>query len=83
MDRGLLWFDNNPKIALEEKIRQAAARYRQKFGQPANMCLVNPREGVGVEGGPRAEVVVDDARIRIAAVGYILPNHYLVGVATR
>ena len=29
---GWLWFDNDPKTSLEEKMDQAAARYRQRFG---------------------------------------------------
>jgi len=40
MKTGLLWYDDNPDTTLEDKIRKAATRYRQKFGQTPNVCYV-------------------------------------------
>ena len=42
MNRGMLWFDNNPKTNLASKIKQAAEYYRQKYGAAPNLCLVHP-----------------------------------------
>jgi hypothetical protein len=42
MNRGMLWYDNNPKTALAAKIKQAADFYRQKYGVAPNLCLVHP-----------------------------------------
>ncbi len=39
MKQGLLWFDNEPKRSLQEKIARATERYVQKFGQQPNICL--------------------------------------------
>ena len=33
MDVGLLWYDSDPRRELEEKIGQAAQRYREKYGR--------------------------------------------------
>lgn len=42
MSTGLLWFDNNPKTTLDQKIAQAAAHYLKKYGHAPELCLVNP-----------------------------------------
>jgi len=74
LKQGLLWFDNDPRHTLEEKIAQAAERYFQKFGQRANTCYVNP--GMFPEqGGLQANGV------RVVAAPYVLPHHLWVGIA--
>jgi hypothetical protein len=42
MKIGLLWHDSSAK-ALSQKVLAAAKRYGERFGQPANMCYVNPQ----------------------------------------
>jgi len=42
MKEGLLWFDDDPKRDLAQKVGRAARRYRQKFGRPPNVCYVHP-----------------------------------------
>ncbi|HLF27197.1 MAG TPA: hypothetical protein VJG32_12750 [Anaerolineae bacterium] len=44
MREGLLWFDDDPRRRIDEKVQQAAARYRQKFGVTPDVCYVNPRQ---------------------------------------
>lgn len=44
MSTGLLWFDNTPGKSLEQIIREAAARFEQKFGLPADHACVNPAD---------------------------------------
>lgn len=41
MNVGLLWHDNGAED-LAAKLTRAAARYRARFGQPPNVCYVNP-----------------------------------------
>jgi len=43
MDTGLLWYDGDPKRSLEDKIEQAAERYREKYGRWPNTCYVHPQ----------------------------------------
>jgi len=42
MDIGMMWFDPDPKTALDEKVLRAAAYFRAKYGKPPNACRVNP-----------------------------------------
>lgn len=46
----LMWFDDSPKHSQEQKIREAAARYAERFGTPPTVALVAPSEVVSVEG---------------------------------
>ena len=39
MKIGMLWFDNNPKIGVEDKVRRAAKYYQNKYGKAANLCF--------------------------------------------
>ena len=38
----LLWYDNDPKQALEEKVKLVAGCYKQKFGWEPNIIYVHP-----------------------------------------
>lgn len=42
MVEGLLWFDDDPKRTLAEKVMRAVAAYWHKHGLSANVCLVHP-----------------------------------------
>jgi hypothetical protein len=42
MNAGMLWFDNDPKTALETKIERAVDYYRHKYGRDPNLCLIHP-----------------------------------------
>lgn len=40
---GLLWYDNDPKKDLAQKVVEAAASYQAKFFLKPNRCYVNPK----------------------------------------
>ena len=83
MEVGLLWFDNDPKVGLEEKIRRAAVRYAEKFGRPANLCVLNPATlGCRPATADGLEVLLDGRTIKVLAARQVLPHHFWVGVAT-
>lgn len=71
---GWLWFDNDPKTSLQEKVAQAASRYQQKFGQQPLLCYVSqtalPEAGLAC------------GRVRIMGVRNVLPGHFLFVVET-
>ena len=72
MFTGMMWYDNDPKTALTEKVHQAADYYRQKYGRIPDVCLVNPKmmpEGEAREG-----------KITIRANRSVLPGHLWIGV---
>jgi hypothetical protein len=65
----LMWFDDS-KTSLAGKIEAAARRYQDKFGQPANLCLVNAAQfsPVNLPG------------LEIKPAKNVLRNHFQVGV---
>lgn len=74
MKQGLLWFDNDPKRSLEDKIARAAERYNQKFGQQPNTCYVNPQMVIDRENDKMTKDV------RVVAAQNILPHHFWLGI---
>jgi hypothetical protein len=72
MEVGMLWFDNDPRRGLEEKVARAVAHYKQKYGQMPTLCFVNPAT---LNGGPDLA-----AGVHIKPVRSVLPNHFWIGV---
>lgn len=66
---GWLWFDNDPKTSLEQKVGAASARYRQKFGFPPKICYVS-QQALG-EQGPSL------GALQVRAAANVLPGHIL------
>ncbi len=74
MKVGWMWFDSDPQRTFEEKVQQAASRYRKKFGRPPTVCYVNNGQVSGqreLRCGP----------VRIVGAHNILPHHFWLGVA--
>ena len=72
MDRGMLWFDNNPKTDFKVKIKDAATYYRKKYGISPNLCLVHPSV-LNVE-------IVSEDKIKIRPYRSVLPGHLWIGI---
>ncbi len=71
MKIGLLFYDDDPKAAIEEKVRRAAARYREKYGEAPTACFVHP-----------SMLAAGDLRvpgIEVFAGRSVLPNHLWLG----
>jgi hypothetical protein len=76
MNVGMLWFDNDPRIALSSKVRRAADYYRQKYGLVADLCLVHPSMFEGNQNlvdGKAGKVTVRHNRT-------IQPGHLWIGI---
>lgn len=72
MFTGMMWFDNDPKTPLTDKVRQAADYYRTKYGRTPDLCLVNPQML------PQAEA--HDGKIQIRSLRSVMPGHLWIGV---
>ncbi len=72
MNIGMMWFDNDPKTALLEKVEQAAAYYREKYGRAPDLCLVNPKM--------MTEPELRAGRVVVKALRAVLPGHLWIGV---
>jgi hypothetical protein len=81
MDTGLLWFDDDPRRGLEDKVGRAAQRYRDKYGRWPNTCFVHPQmvtahlgQELRLAGARRAR-----RKIRVISAPNILLHHYWLG----
>ncbi len=90
MQVGLLWFDDDPKKEVSLKVKEAAGRYFEKFGQRPNLCYVSPatlplpRDPLGTEGvhlDPSDGEHPQDVNhgLRVLSSPLILPDHFWVG----
>jgi hypothetical protein len=68
----MLWFDDDPRRRLEDKIARAVAHYKEKYGQLPTLCFVNPGT---LNGGPDMA-----AGVRVQPARTVLPNHFWIGV---
>jgi hypothetical protein len=75
MQEGMLWYDDDDERTLEEKVRRAADYYRDKYGRPPDLCLVNPRALNGRS--------IQVAQITLRAASNVLMHHLLIGVAEK
>jgi hypothetical protein len=71
MKEGLLWYDDDPKRDLAEKVLRAANRYQQKFGIVPEVCYVHPSTVTG------EQKKVDG--LEIAPLPSVLPHHFWLG----
>lgn len=74
MKTGMLWFDNDPKKALAEKVAEAADYFRKKYGQAPNTCLVNP------------SMLTDESNagaVAVRAWRTVTPGHLWIGVEAK
>ena len=87
MKTGLLWFDDDPRKQLEEKVQRAATHYERKYGQSPTLCFVHPSvlsDGKQNNGnGKRAKKngVNKVGGVEIRSGRSVLPNHFWLGIA--
>jgi hypothetical protein len=72
MTEGLLWFDNDPKRKVSDKVSRAIERYQAKLQRKPTICYLNVKDF----NGDIAEV----NGVRLKPVTNIRPHHFLVGV---
>jgi hypothetical protein len=78
MNAGMLWFDNDPKTALDTKIERAADYYRHKYGRDPNLCLIHPSML------PSNEKMQDEkpvtGKVMVRPYRPVLPGHLWIGI---
>ena len=72
MDIGLLWYDDDKKSTLDEKVQRAAEYYKNKYGVNPNACFVHTSM---LEGASR---MCGDVRVR--SIHNVIRNHFWLGV---
>ncbi|HJS29224.1 MAG TPA: hypothetical protein VJ768_06360 [Anaerolineales bacterium] len=72
MNIGMLWYDNDPKKTLVDKVGQAATYYHEKYGKRPDLCFVHPSLAPGERERTGA--------VEIRSSGSVLPNYFWIGV---
>lgn len=75
---GWLWFDNDSRRTVEEKVRRAAEQYREKFGRRPDTCYVHP-QAISEE-GQSLTCSFEDGAVRVVAARHILLHHFWLGI---
>lgn len=70
MDIGMLWFDDS-SAPLGDKVGQAVAYYKQKYGHGPTHCMVHPKT---LNGGKRSI-----SGVVMCEANNVMPNHYWIG----
>ena len=83
MKIGLLWFDDDPRKRLEEKVLRAATYYERKYGRAPNLCFVHPSAFNGNGKRGKQSGVKKAGGVEIRPGRSILPDHFWLGVAER
>ena len=69
---GLLWFDDNPKRPLAEKLDEAAERYQERFDRWPTLVHLNPAQAEGLS--------VKYKRLRVFGDEHLRRNYFIVGI---
>ncbi|PKO17813.1 MAG: hypothetical protein CVU39_04840 [Chloroflexi bacterium HGW-Chloroflexi-10] len=72
MTTGMLWYDDDPKRKLNDKIQLASNYYQEKYGSQPTLCFVHPKlKESSEDNSPGLEIQYNFA---------VAPNHIWVGV---
>ena len=67
---GMLWFDGDSRKPLEQKVTEAVAYFREKYGEP-RVCYVAPD---ALDGAESLQV----AGVRVLPLSTVPRHHFLV-----
>ena len=88
MDIGMLWFDNDKKSSIPNKVEKAARYYQKKYGKKPDICYVHPKMVKGENGkknGSKKNPGSDQlkiGRIMVLKNDKVLPDHFWIGIST-
>ncbi len=72
MDIGMLWYDDDHKRSLGEKVARAVEHYKAKYGVAPTVCYVNPST---LKDGPETS-----AGVQIRKARNVLADHFWIGL---
>ncbi|MGH2517239.1 MAG: hypothetical protein ACRDHP_16440, partial [Ktedonobacterales bacterium] len=87
---GLLWYDDDPRRPLAQKLADASERYRERIGFEPTTCQLNPvlipAPAVAVAGGsprrtrPRPRIAEPAIAVRLVPNQHLRPNYFFIGI---
>ena len=75
----MLWFDNDPKTSLTEKIVRVSEYYNKKYSLKPDTCIINPDMMPKVKKDRINEVECSFGKVMVLVHRAILPGHLWVG----
>jgi hypothetical protein len=73
---GLLWYDDDARRPVAQKIADAVARYQERLGGRPTVCQLNPRQAATLTAAKAATV----PQVRLMPDETLRPNYFLVGI---
>jgi hypothetical protein len=74
MRKGMLWFDNDSKRTISEKITKAVIYYHNKYGRNPDCCHVHP--SMLPSNAPQSK------NLKILPDRTIMPNYFWIGISS-
>jgi len=79
MDIGMLWYDDDTKRKLDEKVARAAQYYQTKYGVAPTVCYLHPSMLADpTDDAPPRPAVAGSVQLRSART--VLLNHFWIGL---
>jgi len=79
MDIGMLWYDDDTKRKLDEKVARAAQYYQTKYGVAPTVCYLHPSMLEDKTGVPQAGPSVAGS-VQLRSARTVLLNHFWIGL---
>jgi hypothetical protein len=85
----LLWFDDDIKRPLQQKILDGVERYRERMGYEPTQVHLNPAQAKALEDAMQAPVKkrgksavppLPELRLRLLPTESMRPHHFLIGI---
>ena len=75
MNTGFLYFDNNQKLSMLQKILNAQANFEKKFNHKAEYCLVNRGDAENID----LETISKTTKLIVRTYRFVMPKNFWVG----
>jgi len=72
---GMLWFDNDPKTTVEQKVAKALKHHVTRFGRDAEIIVMNLKNVEGVD----LDQLSKSCNVTIKVARYVTTQHMIVG----
>jgi hypothetical protein len=88
MDIGMLWFDNDQKTSIPNKVERAAQYYQKKYGVNPDICYVHPKMVNGEDETKNSSKMAARkdqykiGKILVLINEMVLPDHFWIGIKT-
>lgn len=88
MEIGMLWFDNDQKSSIPNKVERAALYYQKKYGVKPDICYVHPKMVGGEKSSKNESLLTANqdqfkiGKILVLINEMVLPDHFWIGIKT-